>query len=361
MCKEINSFRLMKRRPLLAGFTLVELLVVIAIIGILIALLLPAVQAAREAARRTQCINNLKQLALAVNNHSSARKTFPVGKLVEIPSNCDSSTGNVYTNWAIECLPYMEETALYEIYRQDLVNHDQTFNHLVTQKIISGHVCPTDPNGARVGRPQNGNASVDFAVGSYKAVAGRAIDGTGNNQQNHWESHRATNIAPVMNVRDRGPLFVVSKNPGGSPNCVMSQLCRSPIRIPQITDGTSKTLLVGEYVTTSTLSRSAFWANSYYGMNMGMIWVPAACQISLTNSACNNNSTAGQLDPDYDKCLANTATAGTCYATFAGIHPGGGITFAYCDGSSRLVHNSINMLVLSSLATTTGGETTGNE
>jgi hypothetical protein len=138
-------------------------------------------------------------------------------------------------------------------------------------------------------------------------------------------------------------------------------LNRSPTRIAQITDGTSKTLLIGEYVTTSTLSRSAFWANSYYGMNMGMIWVPLACQVSLASNACNNNSTSASLDPDYDKCLANSATKGSCYATFAGIHPGGSITFAYCDGSSKLVHNSINMVVLSSLATTAGGESTGNE
>jgi hypothetical protein len=221
------------------------------------------VNAAREAARRTQCINNLEQLALAVNNHVSAKKKLPVGKLVEIPAVCDAVTGNVYTNWVIECLPYMEETNLYEMYRQDLVNHDQTYNARVTKIILSGHVCPTDPNGSRIGTPANGNLlGVDFAVGSYKAVAGRTIDGTGNNKQDYWESHRAANVAPLLNVRDRGPLFTVSKNPGTSSNCVISKFCRAPIKISQVSDGASKTLLVGEYATTSMLSRSAFWANS---------------------------------------------------------------------------------------------------
>jgi prepilin-type N-terminal cleavage/methylation domain-containing protein len=88
------------------GFTLVELLVVIAIIGVLIAILLPAVQAAREAARRSQCINNLKQLALSVNNYTAAKKRLPPGKLVNVEPSC-GATGNYWTNWAIETLPFM--------------------------------------------------------------------------------------------------------------------------------------------------------------------------------------------------------------------------------------------------------------
>lgn len=93
----------MSRRPG-RGFTLVELLVVIAIIGILVALLLPAVQAAREAARRTQCVNNLKQIGLAMHNYQDTHKRLPPG----------SAAGWGHT-WHAYALPYMEQTPLYEI------------------------------------------------------------------------------------------------------------------------------------------------------------------------------------------------------------------------------------------------------
>src|SRR5262245_2940672 len=91
-----------------AGFTLVELLVVIAIIGILVALLLPAIQAAREAARRTQCLNNVKQLALACLNFDSSRKHLPVGLQIHDPPSFADTT------FFIELLPYVEQTALHD-------------------------------------------------------------------------------------------------------------------------------------------------------------------------------------------------------------------------------------------------------
>src|SRR5215475_8654036 len=86
------------------GFTLVELLVVIAIIGILVAFLLPAIQAAREAARRTQCQNNLKQIGLAVQSHHDTRKAFPMGR---------NRIDQFAVSWAFFLLPYMEETSIY--------------------------------------------------------------------------------------------------------------------------------------------------------------------------------------------------------------------------------------------------------
>ena len=95
------------------GFTLIELLVVIAIIGVLVGLLLPAVQQAREAARRSTCINNLKQMGVAFHNYHDARGAFPVGM------NCSNENGAIYTtekvmgwNWAARLLPFLEELAL---------------------------------------------------------------------------------------------------------------------------------------------------------------------------------------------------------------------------------------------------------
>src|SRR4051812_38072830 len=97
----------MRARIARTGFTLVELLVVIAIIGILIAFLLPAIQAARESARRNQCQNNLKQMGLAIQSHHDTRKQFPMGR-----NRFDQKA----VSWAYYILPYMEETAIYNSY-----------------------------------------------------------------------------------------------------------------------------------------------------------------------------------------------------------------------------------------------------
>src|SRR5262245_4527942 len=101
----------MVRRRVLRAFTLVELLVVIAIIGILIALLLPAVQAARESARNTKCKNNLHQLALAVQNYQDAHKHLPRYFGWELG---DYKHKGVFGNWFVHILPYMEQDAVYE-------------------------------------------------------------------------------------------------------------------------------------------------------------------------------------------------------------------------------------------------------
>jgi prepilin-type N-terminal cleavage/methylation domain-containing protein/prepilin-type processing-associated H-X9-DG protein len=324
------------------GFTLVELLVVIAIIGTLIALLLPAVQAAREAARRTQCTNTLKQLALAVHNYNSARKSLPAGKTVQYRTvnNCDSFDN--YSNWAIESLPYMEEAALFQKYRFDLKN-DDPLNQPVTQHILSWMVCPSDPNGARIGQPANGPAG-PFAAGSYKGVSGRARYSS-SNSLDYYDSARATSSIQAI---DRGALFVVPRSPNPSPNCAMSIIGKSPIRASQISDGTSRTLLIGEYTTTSNLGRAGYWANSYYSMNLASVHIAAAGFTGAMGAA---------LDPDFDKCEAAFGNRHACARTFTGVHGGGGaINFAYCDGSVRRIVTTIDIQLLGAMATAAGGE-----
>ena len=121
------------------GFTLIELLVVIAIIGILIALLLPAVQAAREAARMSRCTNNLKQIGLAMHSYHEVHGSFPYGS----GSCCSSATRAAWGGvWPIMILPYLEQQAIYD--RFDLNKHmqDQTAN--AQTSVVSTFVCPSD-------------------------------------------------------------------------------------------------------------------------------------------------------------------------------------------------------------------------
>lgn len=327
------------------AFTLVELLVVIAIIGVLIALLLPAVQAAREAARRTQCINHMKQLSLAVQNFADAKKTLPPGKLVTVNSAC-TPTG--FSNWAIEILPYLEESALYDQYRHELQN-DHADNRPVTQHLMASMSCPSDPNMSRLGEPSNGPTG-PFASGSYRGVSGRGWFGTAEDAA-FWDHAKAND--GDLSLQDRGPLFVIITNANNT--CAMAKMSRSPLRLKQILDGTSKTLLFGEYTTLSVLGRSAYWANSYFGMNLGSVTLPVACK---TDPNCDPSYTSPSLDPDFDACMnAMGGNRAACSRTFTGLHGGGGvINFAHCDGSVQPIATEIDMRVLAGMATTNGGE-----
>ena len=128
------------------AFTLVELLVVIAIIGILIALLLPAVQASREAARRIQCANNLSQIALAVQNYNMAHFVYPPGTIDEKGPIVNEPAG-YHHNWISQLLPYMEQTPLYRHINFNAGVYDET-NDEARHAHISGFRCPSSPHRA---------------------------------------------------------------------------------------------------------------------------------------------------------------------------------------------------------------------
>ncbi|MCA9155209.1 MAG: DUF1559 domain-containing protein [Planctomycetales bacterium] len=177
-----------RRRP---AFTLVELLVVIAIIGVLVAMLLPAVQAAREAARRSSCTNNLKQLGLAFHNYHDTFKSFPLGGH-DGPTNCCSAdqgqTGNYA--WTYHILPFLEQTNAYD---QGTTNYTQ-----LRQTVIGGYYCPT----RRAERPYK-----NFGKCDYAANGGRN---------------------------------------GSSSDGIVKRSDRGTVRFADITDGTANTLLVQE-------------------------------------------------------------------------------------------------------------------
>lgn len=159
-----------------AGFTLVELLVVIAIMGSLVAILLPAVQSAREAARKSQTVNNLRQIGLGLLNHSSARRRFPSAYESDLtephrdPATLDAAPG---WSWATQSLPYLEEQALYDRLELDLPCwHEQ--NELAASATLPVFLNPSAPNrdGTMAVRSPAGEILAEFGRSSFVANAG---------------------------------------------------------------------------------------------------------------------------------------------------------------------------------------------
>ncbi len=226
-----NSPRTTRKR----AFTLVELLVVIAIIGILVALLLPGVQAAREAARRAQCQNNLKQAALACLNYESTNGTLPPG---EVATADDEQRNNVKSGWAIEILPYMEQQAVYDqydftgnkSYRSTGTNASGVSNVQASQTFLPELLCPSDALGNTLITPQ-GETPRQFAPTTYKAVSG-ALDLTrSGGTPTYWDRARPGDVKRVKEYKIlRGPL------PATGP-----MVPTKPIKLSQITDGTTNT------------------------------------------------------------------------------------------------------------------------
>ena len=308
------------------GFTLVELLVVIAIIGILVALLLPAVQAAREAARRSQCSNNLKQIGLAVLNYEQAIKSLPPGAIA-LGYCCSTYSG---ISWPISILPYLEQQSLYDLYHLELPNEDPQ-NQTVCQSLVSTYVCPNDPAAEVVEPPASGPGAYDglrYRHGSYRGSAG-VNDGISNHW---WDGQTAAasfnNFELPMTLRG---VFYTIRN-----------LKVRGVKLKHIQDGTSKTLLVGEAVNITPHNRGTFWAYSFTAYNKGTI--------TLGDSR--------MLLGDYEVCKTINPNAEPCKRFFGGQHAGGVVPFVLCDGSIRFITSEVDLQVLANAATIDGRETT---
>lgn len=230
------------RRP--TAFTLVELLVVIAIIGILVALLLPAVQSAREAARRSQCQNNLKQLGLALLNHHDVYGYFPESQTAAGEANGSGCEAGYYS-WHSRILPFLEENPLYDSIDFDVnmagscdsgdqINFDHP-NARAAATVVSAFLCPSD-NAAGANEIVMGTANP--ASDSYAANAGWPSSATG------YEGER------TAGTEYNGIISLTNPNeadrPGWHP--------RSKINIRKITDGTSHTSAVAERLIQDTQS-----------------------------------------------------------------------------------------------------------
>ncbi|TWT35452.1 Type II secretion system protein G precursor [Posidoniimonas corsicana] len=324
------------------AFTLVELLVVIAIIGVLVALLLPAVQAARAAARRTQCQNNMKQVGLALLNYHSTNGEFPPSS--QWPVGADGKPQGLTSakfaghlaNWVIICLPYMEEQSTYDAFDLNLPIPDP-LNEAARSTRISGLMCPEDPN-----------AQVNFQ-GNTKAS-------TNHFGPNWGRCNYAANASlGAMSTNGHGSFSAGGKQAPGWKDYRLRGVmgANSSISIAKITDGTSHTILAGEIraglytfdvrgVWALGGSPSALWRHGYYGDAAGpnSPGDEADDFIGCTDVTLEFGSKPG-LAREKMGCIQRT---GNMQQTARSLHHGG-VFVTFADGSVHFVRDDVEIRV----------------
>jgi len=315
------------------GFTLVELLVVIAIIGILIGMLLPAVQQVREAARRTVCKNNLRQLALALHNYESGLMQFPPGYAYISGADFAAQTGNSFGDplanhlghaWGAYILPHIEQGNLFRQVDFKLPVFDGT-NLLARETPLNTFLCPTDAWSVNnfVVRDETSSPVERYAAASYCANWGPAT------------------ASPVLNLDatpddSRGPFFRNSRT-----------------RFGQITDGTSSTIALGERTNGPILDENGDPVGTEPHPNFENVWFAATRDLD-------------EPDDDHGHMVLFDGEFGPNQARGAGADRGisapheGLAQFAFLDGSVHTVSEDIGIDVFRSLCSMNGGEVVGD-
>jgi len=359
------------------GFTLIELLVVIAIIAVLIGLLLPAVQAAREAARRIQCVNNLKQLALALHTYNTAAGAFPPG--------CDSTTStldpNLYqngntlsqwTSWSAQSLllPYVEQGPLYNSANfswaccWDSPTADATNLTVYTTKINS-FLCPSDGL-AGAGSVATYSANINSYSGSIGTTTlDYPADGNTTGVFKLYNSTTnmglSTTLAEITDgtsntiafgeglVGDYGKTTYRGNGMAGATTVAAAMILDAKTNIPAITQGLQSC---------NSLWASGTLLNDSTGLKQydGQVWAQGERGWTLFNTVVPPNSkTYAWRSCRFDSTCPGCALDGTNFINASSNHPGGA-NFAMADGSVKFIKDTISMLVYMSLGTRAGGE-----
>jgi prepilin-type N-terminal cleavage/methylation domain-containing protein/prepilin-type processing-associated H-X9-DG protein len=339
----------MKIRP--SGFTLIELLVVIAIISVLIALLLPAVQSAREAARRAQCTNNLKQIGLAMHNYHDQQGSLPPGV-----------KGCCWGTWLLFVLPYIEQGNMFNSWNaagndqyenlgmqpNGMFRYGSPTNLTVTSRRVSSYYCPTDPNNTNL------IGGLTWPVTSQNYVCN-----FGNTITNQTPYYLYNNVkwpflgAPFtdMGAPDADITGYTTGSGGKS-----APLTAGTINFSGIPDGLSTTMMNSEVLVGSGWDLRGFswwgYAPQFTGFNSPNTSSPDVLQFS---------SYCGSVPPN-PPCTGATGSVKSGVYTGLGMvnnprskHPGG-VNVGMCDGSVRFIKNSVNVFTFQALASAKGSE-----
>jgi len=359
------------------GFTLIELLVVIAIIGVLIALLLPAVQAAREAARRAQCVNNLKQIGLAWHNYISANETVPPCSVDKFSTAVDDF---FYSNQSAlaRLLPYLEQTTVYNTINFSHAtrwgfggapnppdngaagNQGGVRNMTAITTQIKTFLCPSDPNPGGSGVYVIGGVSKLVASSNYPVNVGL------NRRLNNWRQNGPTYVA--SNWDGAFPVVTMASFVDGTSNtAIWSEWVKGPAQGPPFKDG-----LGGVYNGPSSLFPQSSEAGPY--TIIGEYQSATACQ---GNGVTQQWGWKGEWwifggtmiyshtqPPNRRACdYPDTKQDGRASITQVGassLHPGG-VNVLFGDGSVKFVKSTINYVPWYAIATPNGGEAVSSD
>jgi len=315
------------------------LLVVIAIIGILIAILLPAVQQARAAARRTQCQNNLKQIGLALHQFHDAQGAFPPARLVEdgirTLSSDGTTTGIDEPSWLIHILPHLEQSTLYSDWNlyKPFGEHSLT----VRQTVVQTFLCPERHAGTSPVAP---DSTVVISLpcgcpGSFQNIPGGAVVDYVGNQGDVTPG--ATGQPTDFYWGGRGTGVIISSHPKtGSAGTINDW--KDKVAIRDITDGTSNTVMVGEpFIPKGEMTKSPYNGPAYFGRHFQNFTRIGGPGVPLAHDSSDQR--------------------GTLYS-FGSAHAGI-VIFAMADGSVRSISTSISSSVLGDLCNRRDGSSIG--
>ncbi len=299
-------------RTMRRGFTLIELLVVIAIIGVLVALILPAVQQAREAARRTQCRNNLKQIGLALHNYHDIFLMLPPGYIAVGPGPHPAHDGTSGAGWGVMILPQLEQENLFDTFNSNLSIADAA-NDAFRERPLAVFRCPSDR--------QPDMWDITHEDGSGTIVTRLPI-------ANYVGSFGTQEVGGCENPPGTAPVTSDGQCVGNGPF-----FHNSSVRLRQIADGTNHTLLVGERRT----DKAKGWFSTWVGM------VPEGKDAFVR--------VLGSVDHLPNDPISH-------FDDFSSHHTGGA-HFLFGDGHIQFISDSMDSTLYQSLGTINGGEIVG--